>query len=83
MFYKYLSSMEGVPFAVKAITGEIWVIILEALVFYCLALTSLFSRRPSDPVKPTQALKVSAIANVASMLMGFMVTGLATYYRAL
>jgi len=75
MFYKYLSSMEAVPFAVKAITGEIWVIILEALVFYCLALTSLFSRRLSDPLKPPQALKVSAIVNIASMLMGFMVTG--------
>ena len=75
MFYKYLSSMEDVPFVVKAITGEIWVIILEALAFYCLALTSLFFRRPSDPLKPTQALKISAIVNVASMLMGFMLTG--------
>jgi hypothetical protein len=72
LLVKFIAFIKNAPFILTVATGELCVILLEALALYLISLSSFFYRSRSNPLEPLQAIKLSTIVNIASLLMGFL-----------
>ena len=72
LIVKFIAFIKNVPLILTVVTGELCVIFLEALALYLISLSSFFYRSRSSPLESLQAIKLSTIVNLASLLMGFL-----------
>ena len=72
LFVKFTSDLKSLSFISRVAIGELWVIILEGLVLYLMSHSSYFRGGRSGPLELQKAVKVSAVANIASILMGLL-----------
>ena len=83
LFVKFLIITEDYSFIARGVIGEIWIVILEGLALYILCFSPFFYRCRSDSLEAGQALRVSAIANLASLGMGFLVVAFYAWFLVL
>lgn len=72
LLVKFIAIIKNAPFVLTVVTGELCVILLEALALYLISLSPFFYRSRSSPLECLQALKLSTIVNLASLSMGFL-----------
>jgi len=72
LLVKFIAFIKNVPLILTVVTGELCVILLEALALYLISLIPFFYRSRSTPLASLQVIKLSTIVNLASLLMGLL-----------